>query len=261
MKTHALLLALLTALCPPPSYSQSPEGAKGTFTITPTYVSSQTFRGVHEGEMSFQPTLGYSKGSLALELFGNFPLTDEIHAPDPVEHEIDLTGRYRWDILPGAFAIESAVALYAFPRLMNEDGAYKYQIEPNLSFIYSIGRIDFVGTYYYDFVIKGPTYEAGIDCSLPIKDFGFEIAGSARIGRYDWSDTAPNTPSKVRNSGDYFKAGISLQYELPKSATLNLGWYYEKGTSNYIQVGHSRKLPDPGAISYGYLSVALAYSF
>jgi hypothetical protein len=211
--------------------------------------------------MSFQPTLGYSKGPLAVELFANFPLTDEIHTPDPVEHEIDFTGRYRWDIMPGTFAIEPAVALYTFPRLMNNDEFYKYQIEPNLSFVYSIGHIDFVGTYYYDFVIKGATFEAGIDCSVPIKDFGFEIAGTTRFGRYDWSDTEPNAPSKVRSSGDYFKAGISVQYELPKSATLDIGWYYEKGVNNYIKTGHLQKLPDPGAISYGYLSVALAYSF
>jgi hypothetical protein len=261
MKTQALLLTLLVALCPPPSYSQPPDEARGIFTITPTFDSAHTFRGIYLGGPSFQPTLEYSRGPLALELFANFPLTNEIPPPDPVEHEVDLTASYQWGIIPDVFTIKPSVALCKFPRLMNGDELYKYTIEPNLSFVFSTSHTDFLLTYYYDVVIKGATYEAGIDCSVPIKDSGFEIAGWARIGRYDWSDTVHNSPSKVRNSGDYFKAGISVLYELTKSTKLNVGWYYERGTNNYIQTGGSAKAPDTDAVSRGFFNVALAYSF
>jgi hypothetical protein len=261
MKTQALLWALLAALCPPPSYSQSTGGPERIFTFTPTFVSTQTFRGKYEGGSSFQPTLGYSRGPLALELLTNFTLTDEIHDPDPVEHEIDFTASYRWSIMPDTFAIKPAIALYTFPRLMNEDGVYKYQIEPNLSFIYSLGHMDFLLTYYYDVVTKGATYEAGIDCSVPVKDTGIEIEGWARIGRYGWFDTVPNSPSKVRSSGDYFDAGISLLYGFSKNTKINVGWYYEKGINNCIQAGRSPKVPDPDAVSRGFFNVELVYSF
>jgi hypothetical protein len=261
MKTQTLLLTLLTALCSSPSYSQSPDEAKGIFTVTPAFVSFQTFRGKYEGGPSFQPALNYSKGPLALELFANFPLTNEIPAPDPVEHEIDFTAKYQWSIIPDAFAIESAVTLYTFPRLINEDGVYNYQIEPNLSFIYSIGHIDFLLTYYYDIVLKGPSYEAGIDWSVPIKDSSFGLEGWARIGRYDWSDTEPDNPTKVRYKGDYFNTGISVLYEFTKNTKLNVGWCYEKGTNNFIHHEHLPKVPDPVAVSRGYFNAALAYSF
>jgi hypothetical protein len=213
------------------------------------------------GGPSFQPTLEYSKGSLTLELFANFPLTNEIPEPDPVEYEVDFTAFYQWEVVPEVFAIRSAIALYTFPRLINEDGFYKYTIEPNLSLVYSINHLDFLLTYYYDIVIKGASYEAGIDFSVPVKDTGFELEGWARIGRYDWSDTVPDSPPKVRSNGDYLKGGISVLYGLTKSLKLNVGWYYEKGTNNYIQTGHSPKEPDPTAISRGDFNVALAYSF
>jgi hypothetical protein len=227
----------------------------------PTFVSAQTFRGKYEGGPSFQSTLDYSRGPLALELLANFTLTEEIPDPDPVEHEIDLTACYRWSIIADAFAIKPTIALYTFPRLRNEDGVYKYQIEPNLSFIYSIGHIDFLLTYYYDIVIKGPSYEAGIDCSVPIKDSDLALEGWARVGRYDWSDTEHNSPSKVRNSGDYFEAGVSVLYGFSKSTKINVGWCYEKGTNNFIHHEHLSKVPDPVAVSHGFLNVELAYSF
>jgi hypothetical protein len=248
------------ALCPSHLFSQSIEETKGVFTLTPRFVSAHTFRGTYLGDPSFQPLLEYSKGSLTLELFANFTLTNKIPAPDPVEHEIDLTASYQWDIIPEVLAIESTVALYTFPRLINRDEFYKYTVEPNLSFIYSIGRVLFLLTYYYDIVIKGATYEAGIDFSFPIKDTRFEIEGEACTGKYDWSDTVPNAPLKVRSNGSYFNSGISVLYGFTENIKLSVGWCYEKGTKNYVQIGHVKE-PDSSATSCGYYSVALAYSF
>jgi hypothetical protein len=96
---------------------------------------------------------------------------------------------------------------------------------------------------------------------VPIKNSGLALEGWARIGRYDWSDAEPNSPSKVRSSGDYFEAGISVLYKFSKTTKLDIGWHYEKGINNYIQAGRLPKVPDPDAVSRGFLNVELAYSF
>ena len=259
MKKQILLLLPLAALIAAPSHAGNPDDSEGTFTVTPAYVSEFMFRGARYGGASFQPMIEYSKGPLDLELWCNFPLADKIEGvSDP---EFDLTASYTLTIVPNAFTIKPGFTLYTFPRAKKEDGFYKATFEPKVSFSYTAGDISFALNLYYDLVMEGPTYEFGVDYSIPVKasNFNFELELSALIGKYDWADSVADSGTKEGIKGDYWQAGLAVPFEFSKSSKLVIGWYYAEGINTKSYAGAARdSLPDVG---HGVFNVSFSHSF
>jgi len=254
MKKRAFLLSPLIGLIATPSYSQAMSENKGTLTITPSYASTNMFRGVRYGGLSFQPTIEYSKGPLSLSLPTSFPVSDKIDGVcDP---EIDLTASYTWDIVPNKFTIKPGFWIYGYPRAYED--TYKFQFEPNIAFGYTFKDIVFSLNFYYDLVFQGGGYELGLDYSIPIKPLDIEL--SALFGSFDQSNTT-NEPVKVRNKGDYFQAGISIPYEFSSKSKLIFGWCYTKGMNNYTQKVGGVKESNPDAVGCGVFQLSFSQSF
>ncbi|MCL1908021.1 MAG: hypothetical protein FWG12_01485 [Holophagaceae bacterium] len=247
MKKQALLTTALVALVAPPIFSQSTADSKGTFTIAPSYVSDFMFRGMRLGGPSFQPTVEYSKGPLTVGVWSNFPISKKIEGvSDP---EFDIYASWDWQLVPDALTIRPGITAYTFPRAENKDGFYQATYEPNLSLVYSVCDIDFTGTVYYDLVMKGPTYEFGIDYSVPIKPLGIGLELSALAGSYDWSESEKST-EKIEASGKYWQAGISIPYEFSDNSRIVAGWYYAEG-----------KEKNSDAFGRGVFNISFSYSF
>jgi hypothetical protein len=261
MKNHALFFASLMALNAVPLYTQSETKSEGKFTIMPVYVSNHTHRGIFVGGPSFQPIVEYSKGPLTLGICANFPLTNEIPDFDPADPEFDFIASYEFSIIPDILAIKPGITLYTFPQVKKEDGFYKTTVEPSVSFVYTLSDINFSLDFYYDIMMKGLLYEFVVDYTIPLKQLCLDLELFALAGKYDWSDTVPNEIPKVRDKGDYYKAGLSIPYNFSKDTKLTVGWYYEKATNNYVYAGNSAKELNPSAVSQGVFSAAFSYSF
>jgi hypothetical protein len=258
MKKQALILSSLMGLITTHSHAQSMSEHEGTLTITPSFVSAYMFRGFRLGGFSFQPIVEYSKGPLSLDLFTNFPIADKIlGSSDP---EIDFSVSYAWNIVPNLFTIKPGVWLYTYPRADKDKGFYKVTCEPYLSFDYTLNDMVFSLNFYYDFTLKGGGYEFGFNYSIPIKSIELDIELSALIGRYDLSDST-NEPTKVKNKGDYFQAGVSIPYEFSSKSKLSVSWYYTKGTNNYFYYQSGIKESNPDAIGRGVFQLSFSQSF
>jgi hypothetical protein len=248
-----MALAVFAAL---PFHAQTMTESEGTFTVTPSLVSAYMFRGVRLGGLSFQPAVEYSKGPLSLQLYSNFPVSDKI--PGTCDPEFDLGASYTWTVVPEVFTIKPGIMLYTFPTADTNDGFYKATCEPNVSFGYNLGDMSLSLNLYYDIVMKGATYELGADYSIHVQSTGLDIELSALIGKYDWSDSVADDVIKIRNSGNYFQAGVAIPYEFSKRSSLSIGWYFAKGTNNYY---YPSREPNPNAIGKGFFSVSYSFSF
>jgi hypothetical protein len=258
MKKNFLPLTMLMAMAAAPSYSQSEIGAGGTFTVTPAYATCNTFRGVRLGGHSFQPIIEYARGPLTLGVATNIPLAKENGEYQYWLIENDYYGAYEWAIVPDTFTITPGITLYSYPRV-NEtfDDTYNLAIEPNLSFGYTVKGIAFSLTLNYDLIFKGPTYEFGIDYSIPLKLIDIEL--SALIGSYSWPNTSPNY--KLKNTGNYWQAGIAMPYKFSENSKLTAGWCYIKGFDNYYKYENDPKYANLDVVSQGIFNIGFSYSF
>jgi len=261
MKRQTILLLPLAAMIAAPSWSRALDD-EGTFTVTPSFVSDFMFRGARLGGFSFQPMVEYSKGSLDLGLWCNFPLADKRLYQDVYsDPEFDLTASYTWSIVPDVFTIKPGFTLYTYPRAKKEDGFFKATVEPNVSFGYAVGPMSFSANFYYDIVMEGPTYEFGVDCSIPAKVFEIEL--SALIGTYDWSDSVAGETTKYGLKGNYWQAGIAIPFEFSENSKLTVGWYYAKGLNNksYWTEDGSKIIETNPDIGRGVFNVSFSQSF
>jgi hypothetical protein len=258
MKKRLLSLTILTAMIAAPSYSQPSDGSKGTFTITPAYVSTYMFRGVRFGGQSFQPVIDYSRGPLTLGLCASLPVDEKI--ADSIYPECDFFASYEWAIVPDVFKITPGVIVLTWPTINEtEDGMHQMICGPSLSFGYTVKGLTFSLNLYYDLVLKGATYEFGADYSIPVKPLGIDLEFSARAGTYKWLDIAPST--KITETGNYWSAGVAIPYSFSDSLKLTVGWLYTSGFDNYHKTGQANKIINPGAVGRGVFSAGLSYSF
>jgi hypothetical protein len=259
MKNQIVHFAVLAVLAVAPLRSQTMAESEGTFTVTPSLVSAYMFRGVRLGGLSFQPAVEYSKGPLSLQLYSNFPISDKI--PGTCDPEFDLGASYTWAIVPEVFTIKPGIMLYTFPAADTDDGFYKATCEPNVSFGYSLGDINFSLNLYYDIIMKGATYELGADYSIHVQPIDLDIELSALVGKYDWSDSVADDTIKTRNSGNYFLTGLAVPYKFSKRSSLSVGWHFTKGINNYYYEGNRKISSNPEAVGKGFFSASYSFSF
>src|ERR1041385_3302680 len=128
MKTK-LLLVLVTALttgigsraqttpaaAPPPTPSSS-------WLIQPSFVSQYMFRGTRLGGPSFQPTIEFDSGNLALGVWSNWPIKDKVAGQsDP---EIDPYGSYKL-VVNDTFNVQPGFTFYTYVNANKNNGFYK----------------------------------------------------------------------------------------------------------------------------------------
>lgn len=226
-----------------------------SFVVTPAVVSQYMFRGVRLGGPSFEPTVEFDSGALALGVWANFPLRDKVAGvSDP---EVDPYGSYTFTI-NDACSIVPGFTWYNYPRADKSAGFYKGTFEPSLALNYTVGGVKFTPKFYYDMVLKGPTYELTAAFALPLKDAGTELDFAGTIGTYKCTDAAANTAPAVKNWGDYWQLGVSVPFTVSKDSKIIVGFAYVNGSNNYYKQGSTPKILNTAALGRGV--VTLSYS-
>ena len=230
-----------------------------TIKFTPSIVSQYMFRGVRLGDACFQPALEVGVGDLALGIWASTPF-NSAKVPGVSDPEIDPYGSYTLKISDAASFVPG-FTWYNYPDADKSAGFYKSTFEPSLAFNYTAEGFTLTPKIYYDVVLKGATIEFTAAYAVPLKEIGSEFDFSATIGSYKWSEAAENTAPDVKNWGDYWLVGVSVPYELTKTAKVSLGYAYTKGSNNYYKTGPAGKTANPTAVSRGVVTLSATISF
>jgi hypothetical protein len=156
------------------------------------------------------------------------------------------------------FSISTGLGLFTYPNAGESE--YKFIAEPVVSFGYEVSSLVFSANIYYDLMQKGPTFEFGIDYSIPMVADRCNLELSALIGRCDWSDLEKGADEKIGLSGDYYQAGIAIPFEFSKHAKLTVGYYYEKGKNFYAKEA-GNKVGNPFSEGHGVFHAGFSYIF
>ena len=247
-----------TAATTTPAPVPVPESAPtSSWTVTPAFVSNYMFRGVLLGGTSFQPNVEFDTGNLGIGVWMNFPLDNKV--PGVSDPEIDPYAYYTIT-LNDSTRIVPGFTWYTYPDADSAAGFYKNTFEPNLALNYTVAGFKFTPKIYYDFVLKGPTYELTAAFAVPLKDLASELDFVATIGTYIWDSAADNASPDIKNYGDYYLIGVSAPFAL-KVGKLTVGFAYTEGSSNFYKQGSAPKVENTAAVGRGVLSVSYAYTF
>jgi uncharacterized protein (TIGR02001 family) len=264
-KTKSAVLLLCTAFLAglvPSTRAQAPAVAaaapSASVLFTPSVVSQYMFRGVRLGGPSFQPSLEYDYGNLAIGVWANAPLADKV--PNQSDPEIDAYGSYTFAV-NDSLSIVPGFTLYTYPRTDVGLGFYRSTFEPNVAVNYTVEGVKFTPKLYYDVVLKGPTYELTVAFAVPLKDLGSELDFTAVGGTYKWTDAVRDASPEVKNYGDYYLLGLAMPFQITKASKLSIGFAYTKGTGNYFKQSGSPKSPNAAAVGRGVATLTYAITF
>ena len=273
-KTTSLLVCLLglsalSALAQTPAPATAapvaPEAPSSSWTLTPSFASQYMFRGARLGGPSFEPSLEFDSGSLALGVWNNTPLADKVAGQsDP---EFDFYGSYTIETIKDTLSWVPGFTIYTYPNAKTANGFYKATYEPNLAVNYTVAGVKFTPKIYYDLRLKGPTYELTVAYTVPLKDANTELDFTGTAGTFIWTTAAPDQtnsigqPADVKNYGDYFLIGVSAPFQVSKNGKLTVGFAYTKGSNNFIKVGTDAKFVNAGAVGRGVITASYAISF
>ncbi len=262
-KTTALLLGALTfgAVSLPAQTAApapAPAAPSASWTLTPAYVSQYVLRGARLGGPSFEPTIEYDYGNLALGIWSNFPLKDKV--PGQSDPEIDPYGSYKFEVAKDV-TLQPGFILYTYPNAEKNNGFYQMTFEPSLALNYTIGAATFTPKVYYDMVLSQTLFEFNLAYAIPLKDMGTEIDFLGTVGTFEATDFAENTTPSVKNWGNYWLTGITLPFQITKSGKLSLGIAYTKGSNNYLKQGTTPKVLNSAAVGRGVFTLSYAISF
>ena len=255
----ALALGAISAQAQTPAAAPVAAAPSYTITATTSVVSQYMFRGTRLGGPSIQPAVDFASGSLALGLWTNFPVKDKVvGASDP---ELDFYGSYTFDLVKDSLNIVPGFTLYDYPNAYTNAGAYRSTFEPSVALNYTIAGVKFTPKAYYDFMLKGPTYELSAAYALPLKDLGTELDFLGTVGTLYLRDAANNATPRVKNWGDYWSLGVAAPFQLTKESKLSVGFAYTKGSGNYLKAGSTPKFSNPSAVGRGVVTISYSYGF
>jgi uncharacterized protein (TIGR02001 family) len=247
-----------TAPAPAAAVPAAPAAPSSSWTITPSFVTQYMFRGVRLGGPSFEPTIEYDAGNLAIGVWANFPISDKvIGQSDP---EIDPYASYTFTINDST-SIVPGFTWYNYPNATTANGFYKTTFEPNVAFNYTVGAVKFTPKIYYDVVLKGPTLEFNFSFAIPLKEQGTELDFNGTVGTYKWDDAAADTTPSVKNYGNYWLVGVSAPFTINAASKLIVGIAYTEGNDNYFKQSGSPKAVNTAAVGRGVFSLSYAYTF
>ena len=236
----------------------APAAPSSSWTITPSFASQYMFRGVRLGGPSFEPTIEYDAGNLAIGVWANFPISDKvIGQSDP---EIDPYASYTITLNDSA-SIVPGFTWYNYPNATQSNGFYKTTFEPNIAFNYTVGAVKFTPKIYYDVVLKGPTLEFNFSFAVPLKEQGTELDFNGTVGTYKWDDAADDTTPSVKNYGNYWLVGVSAPFTINAASKLIVGIAYTEGNDNYFKQSGSAKAVNTAAEGRGVFTLSYAYTF
>jgi len=262
---NKLLLVLATALSVAAAGARAQTAAAPaapaasySLTATATGVSQYMFRGQRLGGFSFQPALDYASGNLALGLWSNFPIKDEV--PDTSDPEFDFYGSYTFAV-NDAVSIVPAFTYYYYPNAPTGLGFYRGTFEPSIALNYTVNGFKLTPKFYYDTVLEGATYELAAAYTIPLKDMGTELALTAVVGTYKLDEFVRDSSPSTKAWGDYWSLDVKMPFALSANSKLILGWTYAEGRKAYVKQGTAPKAPNSLAVGRGFVTVSYAYTF
>jgi uncharacterized protein (TIGR02001 family) len=264
MKNKLLLVltSALTALAGS-SHAQTapaPAAPAPSYTITATaaVVSNYMFRGQRLSGLSAQPVVEYASGDLGIGVWTNFPIKDDV--PDTSDPEIDLYGYYNVK-LNDAATLVPGFTYYWYPNTTTSNGFYRSTFEPSLALNYTVEGFKLTPKVYYDFMIKGPTWELTGFYAVPLKDLGSELDFTATFGTYKYTDVARDGNPSTKAWGDYWLVGVAMPFQISPTQKLTIGWAYTEGKNAFFKTGSAPKGGNSLAVGKGVFSVAYAWTF
>jgi uncharacterized protein (TIGR02001 family) len=249
-----------TATTPAPAAPGVAEPAAPAVSVvlTPAIASQYMFRGVRLGGLSFEPTIEVDSGNFAVGVWGDFPIKDRV--PGQSDPEVDPYGSYTFTV-NDSVSVAPGFTWYNYPNADTSTGFYKSRFEPNIAFNYTVCGIRFTPKFYYDVVLKGPTYEFNIAAAIPLKALGTELDWNATAGMFIIRDAAKGANPAVKNWGNYYFIGVSAPFAINYAAKLILGVAYTKGSGNFLKAGSTPRVENPAAIGRGVVTISYFYAF
>jgi hypothetical protein len=115
------------------------------------------FRGARLGGPSFEPTIEYDYGALAVGIWANYPMRDKVAGQsDP---EIDPYGSYTFE-LTKELSIQPGFTFYNYPDADKSAGFYKSTFEPSVALNWAPAEgLKLQPKLYQDVVLKQTTLE------------------------------------------------------------------------------------------------------
>lgn len=236
----------------------APAAPSSSWTVTPTFASQYMFRGVRLGGPSFEPNIEFDSGNLAIGLWSNFPIKDKVVGQsDP---ELDPYISYKFEIAKD-LTLQPGAVLYTYPNAKNADGFYSTTFEPSLALNYSIEGWTLTPKLYQDLVLKQTTLEFSAAYAIPLKDAGTELDFLGTYGTFKATDAFEKTTPAMKNTGNYFLAGVSLPFQVTKESKVVVGYAYTKGSDNYLKQGTAPRFVNTAAVGRGVLTLSYAITF
>lgn len=263
--TKKILIALLSvaAVGTVSTSAQAPAAAPASapsysVTTTMSAVSQYMFRGQRLGGPSWQPSVEVASGDFTAGLWSNLPFKDKVaNSSDP---EFDLYGSHTYAIDKN-LSVVTGFTFYAYPKAPTNAGYYRSTFEPSVALNYTVAGVKLTPKYYYDFALRGPTYELTAAYALPLKDLGTELNFTGQIGTYIQRDAANNTTPRVKAWGDYWLLGVAAPFQITKESTLTVGFAYTEGRDAYAKQGTRPKSANTLAVGRGVVTVSYSYAF
>ena len=242
----------------PAAAAPAPAAPSVSVTVTPAFASQYMFRGARLGGPSFEPTVELDSGNFAVGVWSNFPMKDKVFGQsDP---EIDPYGSYTLT-LSDSLSVAPGFTWYNYPNADTSNGFYKSTFEPNIALNYTVAGVKFQPKFYYDVVLKGPTYELNISAATPLKEIGSEIDWIATAGTFIIRDAAKGADPSVKNWGNYYLVGASMPFAINSASKVIIGVAYTKGSDNFLKQGSFPRVENTAAVGRGVITLSYAYTF
>jgi len=250
--------AAATTPAPAAPSAVGPAAPEVSVVLMPAIASQYMFRGARLGGLSFEPMIEVDSGNFAVGVWSNFPLKDKVAGQsDP---EIDPYGSYTITV-NDSLSVAPAFTWYNYPSADTRNGFYRSRFEPNIAFNYTVCGIRFTPKFYYDVVLKGPTYEFNIAAALPLKALGTELDWNATAGTFIVRDAANGANPAVKSWGNYYLLGVSAPFAISYASKLILGVAYTKGSGNFLKAGSTPKVENTAAVGRGIVTINYSYTF
>lgn len=214
MKKTAILLAAFGAAAG--LYAQDP---KSSYSVTTdfTYTSEYVFRGVKAADDSFQPSVEVTVQDFYFGLWTNQPI--EKHQ----DNEIDLYAGYKYK-LNESLSFEAVGTYYWYPEA--KGFATRDSYEAGIGATYTVRGVSASVYYYHDFTLKANTIQGSVGYSYPLEAIGASLDVTGFFGTVDSDDLAPDSPSEVHESYNYYGVDVSVPYKLSEKASFTLGGHW-----------------------------------
>jgi uncharacterized protein (TIGR02001 family) len=254
----ALTLGVLSVSAQTPAPAPAP--TTGSWTLTPSFASQYMFRGARLGGPSFEPTVEYDYGALAVGVWANYPMRDKVAGQsDP---EIDPYGSYTFE-LSKELSIQPGFTFYNYPDADKSAGFYKSTFEPSVALNWTPAEgLKLQPKIYQDVVLKQTTLEFNASYVVPWKDAGTELDLAATYGTFKAKDAFESTSPAMKNYGNYWLIGASVPFQIVKDTQkLTLGVAFTKGSDNFFKQGSTPKFSNTAAVGRGVVTVSYAITF